>query len=34
MDEQFDEMKSNVSQKFKDNVSILAITSGEGITNF
>ncbi len=34
MDEQFDEMKSNVSQKFKNNVSILAITSGEGITNF
>ena len=27
MDEQFDEMKSNVSQKFKNNVSILAITS-------
>ncbi len=34
MDEQFDEMKSNVSQKFKNNVSIVAITSGEGITDF
>ena len=34
MDEQFDEMKSNVSQKFKDNVSILAITSGEGLQIF
>ena len=32
MDEQFDEMKNNVSQKFKDDISIIAITSGVGIT--
>ena len=34
MDEQFDEMKNNVSQKFKDDISIIAITSGVGITEF
>ena len=34
MDEQFDEMKNSVSQKFKDDISIIAITSGDGITEF
>ena len=34
MDEQFDEMKNSVSQKFKDDISIIAITSDAGITEF
>ena len=34
MDEQFDEMKNKVTQKFENEVSIVAVTSGEGIVSF